>query len=495
MSISTKKIMLIGAIAPPLGNRISLGCLPFGAMALSAYLKQKGANCKVISTALPNAVEEISSGLKDADLVGISSMSGPYLSYAISVAQNIRKIRPQLPIVWGGPHASLLEGELIINNLADYVIKGVGERSLLSLVDAIDKPGNIPAIPGLIWKDEGIIRKNNPDTSFDINELPQLDYSLVSARYPFLLTNEFSYFSSRGCPFNCSYCVASLLYNRCWYDKSEDKVVNELEEAYKTFNFKSVFFWDDNLFIDIKRLNNILSRLDHSGIHFEWSGFCRADLFSKFSDSTITDFKRLGLKWVSIGAESGSQKILDMLDKGITIDHIRQTAVKIRKWDISCDFSFMGGIPLESAEDFQKTLDLTRWIKSVNPSASVRIFRFIPYPKMPILDSNKEISRFLPQNSYDWSQTTYQNTSFPWVPKNMRDSLATVSTISLYSQRPSGLSFKNIILSILYYVSQFRFKTGIFHLPFESFVIDRVQKFFCLRALKRFNVEFRRAIF
>lgn len=337
------RCLLIGAIAPPITKEVSPGCLPFGIMALSSFLKQNDVDCEIVSTALPGAVRQILKELRYTDLLGISSMSGPYLNYAISIAENVKKIVPDLPIVWGGPHASLMGEDLIDRNLADFVIKGVGERSLLMLIKFLEGQVPLSSVPGLIWVEEGKRRQNNPDIDYDINEFPDLDYSFVSELYPSLLSDEFSYFTSRGCPFDCSYCVASVIYNRCWHNKSEYKVINELKEAYHRFKFKSVFFWDDNLFVDVQRLRKILAKLKEDNIHFQWSGFCRADLFSRLNDEIVSELKENGLKWLSIGAESGSQKILNRLNKGIKIEHIKQTVGIIKKWRISCDLSFMGG--------------------------------------------------------------------------------------------------------------------------------------------------------
>lgn len=483
------KCLLVGAIAPPLGNKVSPGCLPFGAMALSSFLKQQGIDCKVVSTALPGASEQILKNLDEVGLLGISSMSGPYLNYAISVAENVKKIRPDLPIVWGGPHASLMGEDLVSRNLADFAIKGVGERSLLMLIKSLKGNSSFSSVPGLIWRENGGIKQNNPDTNYNINDFPQLDYSVISDSYPSLLSEEFSYFTSRGCPFNCSYCVASIIYSRRWHNKSEDKVMEELRESYERFKFKSVFLWDDNLFVDTHRLINILSRLDHFGISFQWSGFGRADLFSRFNDESIRELKKLGLKWISIGAESGSQNTLDRLDKGIKLEDIKQAVFKLKKWNISCDFSFMGGIPGETIEDFYKTLDLVRWIKDIIPLASVRIFKFIPYPKMPILSNNKAINKFLPANTYGWSKVTYQNTNFPWVPKKMHSALAILSIASFYSEKPRRVVFKNIIIAISYYINQIRFKINFFYFPFEAFLVGSLYNYLSLKILRRFNNE------
>lgn len=483
-----KRVILVGAIAPPvLSNGVSSGSLPLGAMALSAFLKQKGIYCKVVSTAFPDAMGDIYNDLNSFDLLGISSMSGPYLNYAISVARSIKRIRPNLPIVWGGPHASLMDEDLIYKDFVDFIIRGIGEKSLFKLIQALEGKSSFSLVPGLTWIENGCIRRNNPDTDFHIDEMPQLDYSLLSNRYSYVLNKEFSYLSSRGCPFNCSYCVASQLYNRCWYDKSEDKVINELKDAYDEYKFKSIFFWDDNLFVNIRRLCNILSKLNNLGIHFQWSGFCRAETFSRLDDEIIGELKGKGLKWLSVGAESGSQKILDKLKKGNKVDDIKRTAAKLRKWHIMCDFSFMGGIPGETLDDFNKTLDLLKWIKDIYPQAAIRVFRFIPYPKMPILDSNKEIKALLPTDIYGWSKLSYQNARFPWVHKKINRALAVLSPASLFSEKPQGISLKNIIITLLYYITQFRFKVRFFYFPIEGLLVEKAYNRISSKKLNSFN--------
>ncbi len=486
---NTRKCLLVGAIAPALGNNISPGCLPFGTMALSSYLKQQGIQCKVVSTALPGAIDQILNELNNVDLVGISSMSGPYLSYAISVAEAIRKIKPDLPIVWGGPHASLMGDDLIKRQLADFVIKGVGEKSLLMLVKSLDDYLPLNSVPGLIYKENGTIRQNRTESNFNIDEFPQLDYSVAEKDYPKLLNEEFSYFTSRGCPFNCSYCVASEIYNRRWHDKSEGKIIAEISEAYDKYKFKSILFWDDNLFVDAHRLVNIFTKLRERNIHFSWSGFCRADTFSRLDYEVIEKLTESGLVWVSIGAESGSQRILNTLNKGIKVEQVRETAIRLKKQNIQCDFSFMAGLPGETKEDFYETLNLVRWIKGIYPQASTRIFRFIPYPKMPILNSIKDS---LPDNSYDWCNVTYQKTQFYRIPKEVNRALYVLSPASMYSQKPQTLSLRNMAILFLYHLTQLRIKMRFFYFPLEGIFIEKVYDKLTLKVLKDFRRELSR---
>ncbi|MDD5255777.1 MAG: radical SAM protein [Candidatus Omnitrophica bacterium] len=483
------KCLLVGAIAPPLGDRISPGCLPFGAMALSGFLKAKGVDCEVISTALPNAAREIKDRLAHIDLLGISSMSGPYLEYGISVAKAAKRLRPDLPIVWGGPHASLMGEDLIRNKLADYVIRGAGEKPLLALITAIEGNLAFASVPALSWTEGGLLKESPQDNSFDINELPQMDYSVVSLKYPHLLKEDFAYFSSRGCPYDCSYCVASQLYNRRWHNKSEDRVVEELAQDYEKYQFKAVFFWDDNLFVDSNRLKRILDRLQERGIQFNWAGFCRADLLTRLDENLLLQFKKNGLRWMSIGAESGSDTVLKQLEKGIKVEDILEAAHKLKRCGISCDFSFMAGIPGESKEDFYKTLAVVRKIKSIIPDASVRVFKFIPYPKMPILEKTKDAARFLPSDAFGWGKVTYQTKNFPWVPREIHSALTILSAASAYSLRPRGFSLKNLIMGALYYINQFRLKMNFFYFPLEAVLVERLYGKLTQRVLGNFTKE------
>lgn len=482
-----KKIMLVGAIGPTLTGEVSSSCLPFGAMALSAFLKERGIQCKVVSTAFPDAAEEIFNDLENFDLLGISSMSGPYLNYAISISVAAKKMKPDLPIVWGGSHASLMDEDLIMNNFVDFVVRGVGEVSLYELMRALEGECSFYSVPGLTWIDRGLIRRNNMSTNFDINELPPLDYSFLSDKYSFLLTNEFSYFSSRGCPFECSYCVASQIYNRRWYNKTEEKVINELEEAYERYRFKSVYFWDDNLFVDTKRLLRILESLNEHNIFFEWLGFARADTFSRLDHETIIELKKRGLKWVGFGAESGSQRILDRINKGITVDNIKETVLKLKRSNISCGFSFMGGMPQETDQDFYDTLNLLRWIEKNNSRVSIQMFRFVLYPKMPMLDYYKEINDLLPKNIYEWSKITYQNARFPWVSKKINRALITLSSASLYSERTQKLSIRNVIITVMSSINKFRINTKFFYFPLEGLILERLYTWALSGKLNKFK--------
>jgi anaerobic magnesium-protoporphyrin IX monomethyl ester cyclase len=465
--MSKVRCLIIGAIAPPLFNQLTPMCIPFGAVAIGSFLNQNKISCEVVSTAFPDSARRIAHALEHCTFLGISSMTGPYLKYALSVVAMAKRYRPRLPIVWGGPHASLMDDEILTSHLGDFVIRGVGEKSMLSLVTG----DSVSAIPGLSYRSGTQIKRNKPDADFDINDFPPLDYSLLPNEYiDSMLRDSYQYLSSRGCPSNCSYCVAAKLYQRRWHDKKENKVVEELTEAYIKYAFRRIDFFDDNLFVDVPRLTRIIERLNGLNIHFKWRGFCRIDIFSKLSDAQIINLKERGLEWISFGAESGSQDTLDRLRKGTTVKGIKHTALTVKRLNIPADFSFMGGIPGESERDFYKTIGLLTWIKKNNPSLSIRLFKFMTYPEMPILEEHKEITKYLPKNIYGWSKITYQNAQFAWVPRKISNLLNVFSAASNYSEKPARFS----IITILYYITQFRFKKKFFQFPVESLLVNKI---------------------
>jgi radical SAM superfamily enzyme YgiQ (UPF0313 family) len=429
------RVVFIGAIAPALNNKITPGVLPFGILSIASYLRKNGIESKIISTAFPDSFIEIKKSFP-CDFVGISSMSGPYLKYAIVVAEWARKYYPKTKIIWGGPHASLFKDSLIEEGYADIVVQGVGEKQMLKII-------------------QGDLSYCKED--FDINEFPDIDYSFIKKKYMDSMP-EYNYFSSRGCPYRCSFCVASTIYNRKWYSKTVDKVKGELKEAQDKYNFNTVLFWDDNLFVDIDRLYKIID-----GTNFKWKGYARIDRFAKLSDNTIYEFKKKGLSWVSFGVESGSQKTLNALNKEITAEQVRTVASKLDRCGLMVDFSFMGGIPGETYEDFAETLKVIKYIKKINRNYSVRLFRFTPYPGMAI---TKNIP--LPKMNKEWVDIYYQKSNFFWVSKDINRVLDVFSAAGMYSEKPKNYG----ILFVLYSIYIFRIKYGIFVFPVESRLIN-----------------------
>jgi anaerobic magnesium-protoporphyrin IX monomethyl ester cyclase len=442
--------LFIGAIAPPAFRGGNPGCLPFGALAVASYLKEHGKSCEVVSTGYVGSEKIIKSSLRKCDIVGISSMTGPSLKYALSVVKYIRKQHRNLPIVWGGPHASLMSEEILDRGLGDYVIKGAGERRMLDLMNG---------------KYDDIA-----DTNYDLDEFPAIDFSFIPKKHLLCLSETYHYISSRGCPYACSFCVSSEIYNNRWRSKNAEKVVQELVAAWNIYKFKNVFFWDDNLLVDINRMKKIMRALNSQGIYFKWRCFARIEKLHSASIQDLQDLMSLGLEWISCGAESGSESTLRILNKKSYVAEISPVVLKLKYLNLPANFSFMGGIPGETKEDFYKTLKLINGIKKANPLVAVRLFKFVLYPKMPLLKDYPEVSRYLPRDIFAWSKITFQHARFKWVSKKVNNILNVFAAASMYSEKMGRYSIR----TSLYHLTEWRFKNQCFVFPIESYIVLRI---------------------
>ena len=227
-----KKILIVGAITPPWDKQINFACIPYSAVAVASFLENCGFQCKVISTAIIPTWQNLLDEVMQCDLVGISCMSGPDLKYGIAVAKKIRRMRSSLPIVWSGYHVTLNDVDIIEEGLADYAVRGMGEYAIRDLITALQNGESPESIPGITWKKDHqtVINPNSP--LIDINEFPRWNYELVLGTTDELLSDCLPYITSRGCPFNCSYCVASSVYKRKYLPKTPENVIDDLTFYY-----------------------------------------------------------------------------------------------------------------------------------------------------------------------------------------------------------------------------------------------------------------------
>ena len=195
-----------------------------------------------------------------------------------------------------------------------------------------------------------------------------------------------------------------------------------------------------------------------------------------------------GLRSVSFGAESGSNKVLKNLKKGVTVEQLKQATEFLQKEGINPDYSLMGGIPGETSQDFKATLDLMSWALKTNPDISLRMFRFVPFPKMPILeDMPQDHLRWVPHKTADWEQTTYQDTIFPWVPKSVSRVLQVLVPGAFFPTRPKVTSLLSFVKFLLHKNYVFRVKHKLYRFSPESYLVMQLVNFGKQRVWKKFE--------
>ena len=398
--------------------------------------------------------------LKSVVAVGISSLTGKQISYGLDVAKLIRKLNPDIPIVWGGIHPSTMAEQTIKNPFVDYIVYGEGETTFPILLNALTNKKSLNKIEGIVYQVGSKIIINKPRPFINFNKYNKLPYNLLDlSKYK---TNErFSYQSSRGCPFGCLFCYNKKFNLFKWRSKDSKIVLDELEYIKKTFNPRYLFFIDDEFFINKKRTFNIIKGIVERNLNFIWKSSVRIDMINRFTEDEITLLEKSGCFELTIGAESGSNRILKFVNKNIEIADTFQSAKKLLNSRIIPQYSFMGGFPGETLEEFHMTLDAIDKLWKINKNIKVNgLFVPTPFPGTDLFNIVSKIKDYqLPQTLEEWGNVNINflmnRKNFPYLSRTFLQEIQNYSTIIrflfLWSHSSSFIKNKNNKNTLKYY--------------------------------------------
>ncbi len=383
----------------------------------------------------------------DTLCVGISTMTGTQIRNAIYLAREVREItNGKVPIVWGGPHPSVTPEQTLKSDCVDVVVIGEGDESFLELVHAFDHNEPLRKIKGIMYQDGSKCIRTESRPLLDVDTLLPTPWELIDVeKYvhrDMYLSNKIRVMdigqTSRGCPFNCAFCSSASIRERKWRAINVEKTIDFVTNDVKRFNLDGIWLRDDEFYINRKRANSIFegfidNRLD---ISFYTSG-TRADVFMKASDKDIQLLKQAGAHTLKFGAESGSQRVLDLMVKGITVEQTLEANRRCKRLGIRPVFGLMIGYPTETFEEINQTIDLAFRIKQENPDAQFETMAtFTPMPGTP--DFNLAIKNGLkpPQSLEEWADWVFDDydttgTKSPWYDKSQREFLGNISYMSI----------------------------------------------------------------
>jgi radical SAM superfamily enzyme YgiQ (UPF0313 family) len=319
------------------------------------YLSQKEIFCnydgyKRVLNDFENKIwKEIKSEIEaySPDVVGITMHTGTYKS-AKNIAAVVKSISKEIIVVVGGPHPTLdPQGTILNDDTIDFAIRGEGEHTFLELIQGKNKE----TILGLSYKKENIVI-HNPDRPF-IENLDLLPFpnraSIINADKHDMS----SLITGRGCPFSCFYCASPRLWKGQVRFRSIDNVIQELIAMRDLIGQQIVYFVDDTFSLNKNRTKELCRRMIEEKIDIKWRCDTRVDAV----DAEVIEFMRnAGCVRVKIGVESGSERILRMIKKGITKKQIRRTVELFKVRDISVTAYLMAGFPSETREELEETI-------------------------------------------------------------------------------------------------------------------------------------------
>lgn len=399
-------------------------CVPLSLLAISRLLQKQELEIKIVDSCMyEDYVSEVLRNCGEALCMGITCMTGFQIEDGLKVAQLVKKKYPNLPLVWGGWHPSILPEETIMSPYVDFVVRGQGERTFEELVRSLKDGLSNSFIPGLTYKRDGE-PISCPDRDFeDINSFPSLPYHMVKLEKYVVKTDLGSrtthYFSSQGCPNRCAFCSEPLINERRWSGLNAARVVDDIEWLARNHAINGIILVDSNFFVNKERVRQICKGLIDRNLKIKWGGANGVirDLV-RFDDELWDLLKESGCKSILVGAESGLQEILDLIGKGAMVDDTVQIAEICDRYGICVQFSLMLGFPGKNiAEEFHSILDLITRIMAKSSRHNFLLFIYTPYPGSPLSALSTRYGFQPPRTFEGWSHFELSASNTPWVAK------------------------------------------------------------------------------
>lgn len=300
------------------------------------------------------------------DLLGISIVFSATLKSVENIARMVKQRDKKVKVVVGGPHSSLAPEEILGSEFFDYSVRGEGEQTLLELVQG----KKLTDIDGLSYKEHGGKIIHNPDRGFieNLDELPFPDPHLQLIPLGDLNKNFGVIATSRGCPKRCVFCSSPRLWGRKVRRRSINNAIAEVSQRYHNYGVRKFYFSDDNFNLNKSYAKELCRAIIDNNLEIEF--FCEANI-APFDRELMELMKEAGCIRLKFGIESGSDRILKLMKKGITVKQIRETCSLAKEVGVPYSLYVMAGMPSETPEEMCQTLDLAREMDADYVSLSV----------------------------------------------------------------------------------------------------------------------------
>lgn len=368
---------------------------------LAAALENRGDTVRVLDAGVAGGAER--SMLQniesfDPEMVGITAQTASY-SKALGISRLVKKWNPACPVIFGGPHPSILTEEVLKEPTVDIVVRGEGDITIIELMDGLEAGGTLANIKGISFRKNGTIFHNESRTFIkDMDSLPFPAWHLFDMdRYLARMKGRkvAPVLSSRGCPFGCIFCYRGPAAGKTFRARSPEKIIEEIKLLHERYGIGDILFVDDIFTLNQKRAERICDLIIENGLDISWRCQTRADclnidLLRKMKDSHCID--------ISMGIESGNKQILAATGKKITKEKIREAFQLIKKVGISTSSSFIIGLPGDTVETVKETINFA---KELNPNYAI-FYAAIPYPGTELANQVVELGGKLPDSWDDY---------------------------------------------------------------------------------------------
>ena len=416
--------------------------MPLGLLNASVYLVDDY-EVKILDQALHYDWKQALKNIINSNtlIVGIHAMAGYQLLHALEVSEFVKSTY-NVPIIWGGVHPSLIPETVLKERVVDYVCVGEGERTFPGLVKAIQFKKDISSVKGIYYRENNKNIFTGEREVVNLNDLPELPYHLLSVsdynvsggtrfdKNEMKLAIE----TSRGCYNDCIFCYNPVFHKRRWRAQDANRVVERIEYLVKKYRVTHLDFIDDAFFTDLGRIEKIAKALITKKMNIKW--FLQGVDIHKLmqaDDAYLNLLDKAGCRVMRMGAESGSARLLNQMQKKCSIDEVVKINKRLRNTNIVCYYYFTIGMPGETESDLKKTVDLMLTLLADNPQARIMsAFCLTPQPGTRLLKEAQKEGFSLPKSVKEWTKIDGTTIITPWFDDQMKKKLNFLFFTSLF---------------------------------------------------------------
>ena len=405
-------------------------CFPIGIGFLAKYLETyNGATVQVIDEHIRSLTHQKLKAALDLQrsprIVGISCLTIT-AKRGYQLAREIKQIDPDTIVILGGIHPAVMPEECLQKDGVDIVVRGEGEATLSELYDSIKNDTPYNDIDGISYVYNGEIRHNpSRDLIDDLDLIPEFPYDLYEKdidRYRDFGT----LMTSRGCPFSCIFCSQRAISGKRYRYHSVDRSLKELDLLINKYGQQKIWFIEDNFAVNRKRVFALADAIIANGYHHkaEFLAAIRADSVDR---ELLTELKQANFSMFAIGAETGSERLMKLINKQETVDQNIKAIRLANEFGIKVSAAYIYGLPTETRKERKETFQLTKKL----PVDNVRFNTAIPYPGTPLYTMAQNEKRLKIRGEWENFNVQYYliGDDIPYYPENTNKYLLIYDTM------------------------------------------------------------------
>ncbi len=385
------RILLVSPAGSDLYAKLGTQLPPLGLLYIAAFARNGGHQVEVIDFSIEkHALSNVH--LARFDLVGVSADT-PRYPEAVEVAKHVKEVG--IPVVMGGYHVTFLDEEALNTGFVDFVVRGEGEEIFLNLVNALENKSDLSEVDGISYLDGGkFVRNKNARLPENLDNFPLPARNLLPVeKYKGKIVGVplANLITSRGCPYDCSFCSSTKFSGMKWRARSAQSIVDEIEMLYHKHGFRAFAFMDDNFTLRKKRVMEFADEIEKRNLtDILWYCFSRVDILARNEDM-VKRIAEVGAFQIFLGLESISGDTLNNYGKRIEYEQQMKAIELIRKYGMRVHGSFIIGNIDETEDQIMETIN---WAKKINPGVT-QFSILTPYPGTALFKQVEKGNRFL----------------------------------------------------------------------------------------------------